>query len=331
MTLRGHVNRLAELTVNVSDLEASVRFYESATPLRVYRRTHAEPQPFPAFGIDRGEFTGALLADGTSSLPGLMVHLVQWIDPKPVGQTYPTFFNRGLYRMCILTNDLHARHASALAHGHVPFQPPHGHGVPVPGGTEGLSFVYPDPDGIAVQTTARPSPWRADLPDQLYHVNIVSSDIDASRAFLQGIGLDYVKRLTLPRPVSPIGFGRGADVGQFDAVFLWHRGDQRFSIDIVDWNVPGVQGEPYESPLNLGIQRLAFEVDDIDEAVAALRAQLPAGLRERVHDPETWQLGNGITRTAAQFSGPDGIGYELIAQPPYTGARATPWPAEAFE
>lgn len=89
-------------------------------------------------------------------------------------------------------------------------------------------------------------------------------------------------------------------------------------------------GEPYASPFNVGIQRLAFEVDDIEAAVAALRDELSAELRAGVRDPETWQLACGRTRTSAQFRGPDGIAYELLAQAPHTGARDTPWPPEAF-
>ena len=331
MVLRHHVNRVREITVNVSDLDKSIDFYESLTPLRAYSRTHARTQPFRAFGVDEGSFAGALLADSSSSLPGVSVHLVQWTSPAPSGRAYPSFFHQGLYRMCVLTNDVDGRYEEAVEAGHRSFLPPRGHGVSVPGGTEGSSFVCPDPDGVAVQTTRRPVPRRPDLPDQLYHVNIVSRDVDGSRRFLQEVlGLDYVKRLTSEKTISPIGFGLGADSGRFDAAFLWHRGDQRFSIDIVNWFEPGVVGEPYASPFSVGIQRLGFEVDDIEAAAAALREQVPADLRAQVHDPETWDLGDGRTRTCVQFRGPDGVAYELIEQDRHTGARDTPWPDEAF-
>lgn len=332
MSLRAHVNRVAELTLNVSDLERSIAFYEALTPLRVHRRTAAGPQPFPAFGLDRGQFVGALLGDGTSSVPGVLVHLVHWLDPTPTGAAYPSFFHRGLYRMCFLTNEIDRRYERAVALGHPPFQPPHGHGTPVPGGSEGRSFVCPDPDGIAVQTTMRPSPWRDDLPDQLYHVNVVSSDVDGGRRFLRDVlGLDYVKRLTLPAPVSPIGFGLGSDVGQFDAAFLRHRGDHRFSIDIVNWSVPGVVGQPYASPFDLGIQRLAVEVDDLDAAAAALREQVDDALQGDVSGPETWYLDGGVERRVVHLRAPDGIAYELVEQTGYPGARETPWPPAAFD
>jgi catechol 2,3-dioxygenase-like lactoylglutathione lyase family enzyme len=332
-SLRERVNRILELTINVSDLEASrALFYETLTPLRVLRRTETPAQAFPALGLSTGRFVGYMMADGSSSQPGVVVHLVQWLEPEPVGTTYPTFFHRGLYRLCFLTNDVMGRYEEALARGLRPFQPPKGHGVPVPGGSEGLTFVCPDPDGVAVQTTRRPAAWRDDLPDQLYHVNIVSSQIDRSRMFLQGVlGLDYVKRLTLPAPVSPIGFGLGAEEGQFDAAFLWHRGDRRFSVDIVNWFVPGVVGEPYSSPFNVGIQRLALEVDDLEAALAALMRQAPAGVRETVRGPDCWDLGDGLTRRVALFRDQDGVAFELVEQQPYAGARSSPWPPEAFD
>src|SRR6185437_9499956 len=103
LTLRSHVNRIAELIVNVTDLEKSLRFYETLTPLRVVRRTQAA-QTFRTLGMESGSFMGAVLADGSSGQPGVTVHLIQWLDPQPVGPAYPSFFHRGFYRFCFLTN-----------------------------------------------------------------------------------------------------------------------------------------------------------------------------------------------------------------------------------
>jgi len=80
----------------------------------------------------------------------------------------------------------------------------------------------------------------------------------------------------------------------------------------------------------VGIQRLAFEVDDLDAAADALRRQLPESLRDSVRGPEIWDLGGDLTRRVAIFRDHDGIAYELREQPPFVGARPTPWPPEAF-
>jgi catechol 2,3-dioxygenase-like lactoylglutathione lyase family enzyme len=324
--VRQHLNRVSHFVVNVSKLERSLEFYESVTPLRVVGVADAPPQAFSALGIDHGSFRSVLLADGSSGQPGVVVQLVQWLDPTPSGSAYPTFFHRGLYRFCFLTSDLDDRYATALAAGRAPIRPPKGHGIPVPGGSEGRTFVLRDPDGIPVQFTRRPSSWRDDLPDQLYHVNIVSGDLDGTRHFLQHVlGLDYIKRLTLPEPVGPIGFGDGSDVGQFDAVFFRHRGDHRFAIDVVDWFVPGVTGEPYRDAAHIGIQRIGFEVDDLDAAVSELTAS-----EVDVAGPDVWDLGDAGQRRVAIVRDAEGIVYEIVQQPPFDGARDTRWPPEAF-
>jgi catechol 2,3-dioxygenase-like lactoylglutathione lyase family enzyme len=324
--VRDQLNRISHFVINVSDLERSLDFYESVTPLRVVGSANAPTQAFKALGIDEGAFESRLLADGSSGQPGVTVQLVQWLQPSPSGSPYPTFFSRGLYRFCFLTSDLDSRYESALAAGHVPIRPPKGHGIPVPGGIEGRTFVLRDPDGIPVQFTRRPLSWRDDLPDQLYHLNIVSGDIDGTLHFLQHVvGLDYVKRLTLPAPVGPIGFGDGAAVGQFDAVFFRHRGDHRFAIDVVNWFIPGVSGVPYPEATLVGIQRLGLEVDDLDAAISSLSAK---GIE--VAGPESWDLGDAGQRRVAVVRDGEGIVYELVEQPPFVGARDTPWPPEAF-
>lgn len=324
--MRQHLNRISHLVVNVSDLERSISFYEQLTPLRVFGRANAPEQDFDALGITGGTFASAFMADGTTAQPAVTIQLVQWTNPSPVGKPHTTFFSRGLYRFCFLTSDLDARYERMLAAGHSSILPPKGHGIPVPGGSDGRTFVMRDPDGIPVQFTRRPASWRADLPDHLYHVNIVSGDIAATLGFLRDvIGLDYVKRLTLPAPVGPIGFGDGPSTGQYDAVFLRHRGDHRFAVDVVNWFRPGVSGAAYTEPTHLGIQRIGLEVDDLDAATASLREQ---GVD--VAGPDVWDLGDAGRRRVAVVHDSEGIGYELIEQLPFEGARETPWPPEAF-
>jgi catechol 2,3-dioxygenase-like lactoylglutathione lyase family enzyme len=324
--VRSHLNRISHIVINVADLERSVQFYEQLTPLRVFGRADAPPQPFPALGITEGSFDSVIMADGTTAQPGATVQLVQWRQPSPVGTPYSTFFSRGLYRFCFLTSDVDARYERVLAAGYRSILPPKGHGISVPGGVDGRSFVVRDPDGIPMQFSRRPSSWREDLPDTLYHVNIVSGDIAGTLAFLRDvIGLDYVKRLTLPAPVGPIGFGDGPPRAQYDAVFLRHRGDHRFAIDVVNWFLPGVSGTPYTEATHLGIQRIGLEVDDLDAAVASLRQH-----GADVAAPESWDLGEAGVRRVAVVHDSEGIAYELVQQPPFDGAPDSPWPPEAF-
>jgi catechol 2,3-dioxygenase-like lactoylglutathione lyase family enzyme len=194
MTLRSHVNRIVELTVNVFDLEKSLAFYRALTPLCVL--------PGPRLGSPSRRLGWRTAASSVLSWPTAAPgNPACWFTSSsgsirhrsaPLTQRSSTAVSTGSVSSPTIVD---ARYEQALTSGHAPFLSPKDHGVPVPGGSEGLSFVCPNPYGIAARTTRRPAQWREDLPDQLYHVNIVSSEIDRSRLFLQDIlGLDYVNR-----------------------------------------------------------------------------------------------------------------------------------------
>jgi lactoylglutathione lyase len=311
-SLRWQVNRVAHVVVNVRDLERSVAFWEEATPLRVHERMQAGRQPMAALGIEHGELVGVVLSDATSIEPGVCVHLVEWRSPRPVGTAYETFFHAGYQRICFEVADPVAEHARLVAAGIEPFASPRNRGVIIPGDPEVVSFTFPDPDGIAIHVTRRPPATRADVPPQLYHVSPVVRDVDAAIDFFDRIlGLDVRMRLALPEPTAA-GYGRGSEVGQFDAAILGHRGDHRFHLDLVNWMVPGVVGEPNGEANHVGIQRLAFEVDDIESARAALLDALPPALRTTVRGPDEWDLGEIGSRRVLTFRSGDGLPLELV-------------------
>jgi catechol 2,3-dioxygenase-like lactoylglutathione lyase family enzyme len=310
--LRCRVNRIAEVVVNVSDLDRTIDFYETNTPLRVHARSEAAPQPFPGLGIARGEWRGALMSDATSIEPGTSVHFVEWHDPAPTGPAYETFFHAGFQRMCFQVADPLRTYEELSARGIRPYAPPVDRGVLVVGDKATVSFSFPDPDGVAIHITRRPPAVRPDVPEQLYHVSPVVPDTDAARAFFEDVlGLECRIRLHLSAP-APAGYGEGSTTGQFDAAILGHRGDRRFHVDLVNWVVPGVVGTASTEPTRLGIQRLAFEVDDVALAHAALLEALPVELRRAVHPPETWDLGPAGTRRLVLFASNDGLPLELV-------------------
>lgn len=314
---RFHVNRFSHLVINVSDLERSITFYEQATPLRVYSKTSARSQSFPSLGIERGDFDGAMLADSTSVEPGVSVHLVQWLSPRAVGSAYPTFFHAGFVRFCFEVADPMGRYEELKKLGIEPFGSPRSRGQVSEGGRQVLSFSFPDPDGVSVHMTRRPPNTLPGVPDQLYHVSPVVRDLGGARSFFERFfGLECVILASIPNP-APAGYGLGSELGQFDAAILGHPGDNRFHIDLCNWVYPGVEGEPYSEPNHVGIQRLAFEVDDLDAARAALLNELPADLCSTVSDPDTWDLGEYGVRRVVLFTSPDGLRLELVEAPPH--------------
>ena len=97
---------------------------------------------------------------------------------------------------------------------------------------------------------------------------------------------------------------------RFAATLMGVRSDSRSPIDVLEWAVPRPYGEPYPSPTNLGIMRVAFEVDDI----AAARARLLLTGHAPVGPIETWDMGEFGARKVVIFKDPDGIMLELIEQ-----------------
>jgi glyoxylase I family protein len=79
--------------------------------------------------------------------------------------------------------------------------------------------------------------------------------------------------------------------------------------DLVQFNDPLPQGQPYSTLNNIGICRIAFSVDDIDRTYADLQAkevQFVAALK-KIKRPD------GATSGVVCFKDPDGAILELIS------------------
>jgi catechol 2,3-dioxygenase-like lactoylglutathione lyase family enzyme len=321
--LRPHVNRFAHVTVNVSDLARARAFWEATFPVRTVAKTGGTRQRFASLGIDDGRFDGYMLEDA-SGLASRGIHLVQWQHPRPTGDTYRGLSHVGWYRLCAISDDVWPRYEAVLAAGGSPFAEPRAVGARKSGqDDERFTFSFTDPDGIVLEwVTSGPriGGWG---PDRTYHQCVNCRSLRTSFAFYtRVVGLDPIRR-TMPVAPAPArerpAFDADYDGDVFmDAVFLGHRADTRSPIDLVQWLSPPPQGEVYPSPVNLGIARLALEVDDID---AAYRALLEAPGLDRgavAGPPETWDMGELGERKVVVFRDPDGCALELIERPGYT-------------
>jgi catechol 2,3-dioxygenase-like lactoylglutathione lyase family enzyme len=312
MGLRAHVNRFSHLVINVSDLERSREFYEATFPVTAVARTNGPAQAYPSLGLKQGRFDGYVLRD-SQAYPSRAIHLVEWKEPKPTGKPYGVFFNLGIYRTSALTKDIQASYQTVLAAGGVPWGPP-SNIIITPDGGGVISFGYKDPDGATLQYLEDPTLVG---PAVTFHENINVRSLRRSFAFYQDVlGLDYIFRriATAPQPATSGAIGVGTDGDFFfDAPFFGHRADQRNPVDLLEWEIPKPVGQPYKSPFNLGIVRLALEVDDIHEAHEKL---VQIGLKG-VSRPEEWDMGDFGTRQVLIFRDPDGTFLELIQRPPY--------------
>ncbi|MGD9694679.1 MAG: VOC family protein [Thermoleophilia bacterium] len=333
--LRDRINFISHFDVNVSDLERSRRFYEATTGLRVVTETAAE-QSFPGFGITRGRFRGYMMRDEGMQGSYPMIHLVEWERPRPVGTPYLSQANVGWYRIVpLVPGDPGASEearARVIAAGSEPFFPTTDVPVTFNPATPAVPyrvFACHDPDGTTLEFAQRPS---FTAPSRIGTVAHNTTDPDRYLPFYEdGLGLDFVSGTGIPDPApnvySPLG-----GMSQITGATFMVRGDRRFVFDWLEWTESDRFPTPYREPNHLGIVRCAFEVDDIEEAYRVLRRLEPRWGRLVNGPPEEWDFGPGFgVRRVVNFTDPEGVGFQLVEQPPFPLAALHPWGSDRFD
>jgi catechol 2,3-dioxygenase-like lactoylglutathione lyase family enzyme len=228
--------------------------------------------------------------------------------PESVGSPYDTFWHVGFFRICFKSDDIPTVYRRVVAAGGAPFTEPlmpEGQNV-----TGRPAFSVPDPDGVVLQNLTLPGVTR------LFHTCLNCSDLAASRAFYEALGLRaYLDDRTTVPVVNH--FGQGGEPSTFDAVLFDCAGvpspddSPVFSLDLCRWTMPEPAGTPYAVQHHVGIVRLGLAVTDLDRGRAAL---LDSGAS--ASDPEERDYGPGVgTRTAVVARDPDGAIIELVDRP----------------
>ena len=329
--IHAHLNGLSHVVINVSDLDRSLAFYEQTFPVRRHLRINGPAQAYPALGVAHGKFAGWVLRSLTAErAPGSIyaekpprdIHLIQWQSPGPVGTPYREANHVGIYRHNTLVGDIEAGYAKVLAAGGRPYARP-SRILLTPDNFSVVCFGFRDPDGATLEMIGPDTP-DVSYPGSLHHCNINCSDLRRSYRFYRDVvGLDTGIYLAPSRP-QPIGNGslgdalRNADGSAytgtemaFAANLMIPRNDWRNPLDVLEWTLPKPYGQAYETPQNLGISRIALEVDDI---AAAQRKLVAAGVAA-VSGVETWDMGEFGHKHVVIFRDPDGVLLELIEQP----------------
>jgi catechol 2,3-dioxygenase-like lactoylglutathione lyase family enzyme len=125
--------------------------------------------------------------------------------------------------------------------------------------------------------------------DGFVHVSISCRDLDRSIQFYETLGLKVTKRLG---DVDEPGIGQAFRLprGHLAVAYLAPSGSAgTMFIDLVQWLEPRSTGETYPVLNNVGLNRIAFRVSDIDVSVMALRQRGISFLSEQ---PQT--IGPGI-------------------------------------
>lgn len=143
---------------------------------------------------------------------------------------------------------------------------------------------------------------------RLFHVNVCVKDMERSIRFYQDLGFNKVNDFTLNDP--SVGDALGVKATKLRGVFMRLGNDPNAPVlDLVEFIDPPTQGQPYPSLNNVGICRIAFTVDDIDQTYAELKGkgiQFVAPLK-KLTGPGGAKIG------VVCFKDPDGTVLELMS------------------
>lgn len=109
--------------------------------------------------------------------------------------------------------------------------------------------------------------------DDFLHISITCRDLETTLHFYEALGLKTIKRLGM---VDDPGIAEafGLPAGRLDVAYLATSDKPgALFIDLAHWLDPVAEGEAYPTLVNVGLNRFALRVTDLDGTVAAARAQ----------------------------------------------------------
>lgn len=108
---------VTHVNVNCSNLERSMRFYRDLVGLVPQSHTRPHPQEGSGFGLPGQVVWDAYLLHDDRAQAGPAIDLLEWKQPKPVGEPHPEANHLGFMRVCLAAENLDALHATLVAAG----------------------------------------------------------------------------------------------------------------------------------------------------------------------------------------------------------------------
>lgn len=142
------LKRIFHVNICVRDMERSVAFYEKLGFKKVNDFTLEDPSVGEALGLDARKLRGVFMRLGDDENAPVL-DLVQFLDPAPRGEPYPTLNNIGICRIAFSVDDIDKTYAM-LKEMNVQFVAPLKKIQGVGDGEVGV-VCFKDPDGTVLE------------------------------------------------------------------------------------------------------------------------------------------------------------------------------------
>jgi catechol 2,3-dioxygenase-like lactoylglutathione lyase family enzyme len=140
------------------------------------------------------------------------------------------------------------------------------------------------------------------------HTSFTVSDLDRSLAFFhEALGLEVTSRAPRSRELAE----RVTGVAGADLVVAYVQGPGH-RLELIEYQAPPDRGAVRPRPCDVGFAHIAFDVDDMDAAIAAAAAH---GVHP-INQTAVIEAGPNKGGKAVYLRDPDGITIEFIQAPP---------------
>ncbi len=142
------LERLFHVNICVRDMERSIQFYQDLGFKKVNDFTMDDPSVGDALGLKARTLRGVFMRLGDDPNSPVL-DLVQFIDPPPQGEPYPSLNNIGICRIAFTVDDIDKTYEELKAKK-VEFVAPL-HKLDAPGGAKIGVVCFKDPDGTVLE------------------------------------------------------------------------------------------------------------------------------------------------------------------------------------